>query len=116
MKKFLVVMAIVLCTVCVVRVHAVQATSILELSSNNGATWTKITDGGAHDFNPEAGAITFVGSIGTWKINVTTGLTKPAVGSVTLPVMDLNTVDTSTGKGTLLIKFIDYGFGPSTGL
>lgn len=115
MKRFLVVMAIVLCAVCVVRVHAVQATAMLELSSNNGLSWTTITDGGAGDANSAAGAITFVGSIGNWNINVTTGLTKPAIGSATLPAMDLNSVDMSTGKGTLLIRFIDYGFGPSTG-
>lgn len=115
MKRFLVAMAIVLCAVCVVGVHAVQATAILELSSNNGLSWTTITDGLAGDVNSAAGAITFVGSIGNWNINVTTGLTKPAVGTATLPVMDLSSVDVSTGKGTLLIKFIDDGFGPSSG-
>ncbi len=108
-------MVIVLCAVCVVRVHAVQATSILELSSNNGLSWTTITDGGPGDVNSAAGAITFVGSIGNWNINVTSGLTKPAIGTATLPAMDLSSQDVSTGKGTLLIKFIDDGFGPSSG-
>ncbi len=64
-----------------------------------------IADGSAQDSNIAPGAVTFMGSIGGWSINVSTGLTDPA-----LPVaqLDLNSVDVSAGTpGTLEIWWSD---------
>jgi hypothetical protein len=59
-----------------------------------------------------AGSVTWLGSIGNWQINVTTGITKPLEGSALLPVMHLSSVDFSTAPGTLRISFTEDGFGP----
>lgn len=86
------------------------ATPMLRLSTDGGGTWTTITDQLAGDFNPTPGAITFVGPLTGFPVNVTTGITKPALGSTTLPSMDLNSVD--IGAGALIIEFSDTAFGP----
>jgi len=71
---------------------------------------------GVYDLAPAvAGQVTASGSLGVWFINVSTGITKPASGSATNPHMDLNTVNMSTGAGTMTIKFTDTGFGPFAG-
>ncbi len=83
--------------------------SILKLSV--GATTITIVDGGAGDSNGAAGVITFIGSIGGWGINVSTGITYPALGSPALPQLDLNSVNvSSSGAGTLTISFSEKGF------
>ena len=61
--------------------------------------------------NPTIGAITFIGSITNWDINVSTGLSKPVLSaSPGAASMDLNSVDHSTGAGTLNIFISDTGF------
>lgn len=77
----------------------------LKIFDNYGNTVT-ITDGGLGDVNSAAGAITFVGAIGDWNINVDTGLTIPATAANQL--QDLNFVDTKTTtnhQSTLTILF-----------
>ena len=59
------------------------------------------------------GVITFNGGLGgtVWTVNVTTGLSKPTLGSAPFPVMDLNSVNVSgLGAGTLIIEFTDTDF------
>ena len=57
------------------------------------------------------GAITFIGSIGVWDINVTTGLSKPVIGSAGAPYMDLNSVNVTTeSAGHLVFGVSDIGF------
>jgi hypothetical protein len=68
---------------------------------------------GAGDSNGVVGALTYIGTIGVWAVNVSTGITKPVQGSATDPFMDLNTVNTSTAAGTMTIKFSDIDFGPT---
>jgi hypothetical protein len=68
---------------------------------------------GVFDLSPAiAGQVNVSGSLGVWSINVSTGISKPTSGSATVPKMDLNTVDMSTGAGSITIKFSDNGFGP----
>jgi len=83
-----------------------------DLTSGQGAV---ITDGGANDLNPALGAITFMavgGGLGNFSINVTTGLSKPAIGGITdFGQIDLNSVNVlSTGTGTLRLTLEDTGF------
>jgi hypothetical protein len=76
----------------------------LQLSS--GASTFTILDGGALDANPLDGVITFIGSVGDWLINVSTG-----VGSGMGPnYMDLNSVNNSSvaTTSTLTINFTQF--------
>ena len=78
--------------------------------SDGGANTVTIVDNGAGDQNSALGAVTFIGSLGIFNLNVSTGLTKPAQGSAAAPQIDLNSIDTSTGAGTLTITFSEDGF------
>ena len=100
-------------------IAAVMAAGILTSSAaltamtiTDGTTTTTILDGGVGDVNPSAGAVTWVGGLGNWTFTVDTGTSKPLIGGVFNPLMDLNFVANSTGAGTLTITFTDDGFGP----
>jgi hypothetical protein len=69
------------------------------------------------DSNPAPGVVSYIGAVGiNWTLNVTTGLSKPDLGSSTQPWMDLSSVNaTSKGAGNLTIKFSDDNFGPTSG-
>lgn len=82
--------------------------------SDGGSNFVSIADGSALDLNPNSGVVTFVGSLGTWLVNVSTGGSKPIFGSTGSPFMDLNSID--YGIGTLTITFSDTGFENTTGL
>jgi hypothetical protein len=63
------------------------------------------------------GTAMYNGSLGNWLINVTVGLTKPTLGSVLYPEMDVNTLlvsNSSTSASTLYVLWSDSGFGPLT--
>jgi len=113
MKKVMMMMVVV-AFVFALAVPGVHATPYLLL--NDGITSVQIFDGGAGDQNSLAGAITFIGGIGSWTANVTTGLTFPVLGSATSPEVDLNSVDVSSSSGgNLAIWFVADGFGPFNG-
>lgn len=81
------------------------------LTMDDGSTFIKVVDGGAGDGSPIDGMVAWTGLISpTWFIAVNSGLTKPAYGSATAPMMDLNFMDGSFGAGTLTIKWTDDGF------
>jgi hypothetical protein len=88
------------------------AHAIPTLTLSSGGQTVVISDGTFRDMNPELGAVTFIGRIGSFRVSVTTGITFPEIGSLTLPEIDLNSVDTSTAAGTLDIWFTESGFGP----
>jgi hypothetical protein len=96
---------------CVTAISATRAdaAAILRLTDVATATTVTITDGsvvpGAVDANGAVGAITWIGSLGVWVVNVSTGISKPVFGDD--PHMDLNSVDVSTGAGQLIIEFTD---------
>jgi hypothetical protein len=72
-----------------------------------------IVDGGAGDsFAGVPGTIAFVGSYGVFTINVTSGVSKPSIGSAANPQLSLDTQSVSSGAGTLYIQFSDDDFGP----
>ena len=73
-----------------------HATSLLLDDPNDGIPALVINDGGLYDVNPAVGAVTFVGSVGHWSMNVTTGLSYPLQGSPAVPYLDLNSVDSTT--------------------
>jgi hypothetical protein len=88
-----------------------QATLILQVS--DGTTTKTIADGSALDFNPIAGAITFIGAVGSnWFLNVST-----AIGTAQYQSgfgLDLNSVNSSFAAGTLQVAMTETGlnWGP----
>jgi len=87
------------------------------LSINDGVDPViTIGDNGAGDLNPAVGVLTLSTNVGVWSLTVSTGATKPALGSSTNPVMDLVIQASSTGAGSLTYTFSDNSFthGPAT--
>jgi hypothetical protein len=78
--------------------YAASFALLLEDGVNPAIT---INDGGLGDLDSRAGVIVFNGSIGVWTLNVSTGLTYPEAGSPAAPYLDLNSLNSSTGAGTL---------------
>lgn len=69
-----------------------------------------VQDGGVGDLNSTDGAVTWLGSLGVWSVNVSTGIGYPVAGTLTWPYLDLNSVNVSTGAGTLTITLVQGGF------
>lgn len=67
-------------------------------------------DGDAADRNPTTGAVMHIGPVGTFAVTVSTGFTKPVLGTPELPWMDLNSIAVSHSPGTLVIEFTETGF------
>ncbi|HEY8506283.1 MAG TPA: hypothetical protein VIL46_16975 [Gemmataceae bacterium] len=90
-----------------------EAAFVLRLTE--GASSVTVVDQGAGDSNPAVGAITFIGPVGVFTINVSTGLSKPVLpASSTFAEMDLNSVNTSNAAGTLVIELTDTDFPATT--
>ncbi len=90
-------------------VGVARANAVLELIS--GTSSVSVTDNGAGDLTPALGAVTFSGSVGAWTLTVDTGTTKPMIGSVQFPAMDLSFHAVGpAGAPLLYILFSDDGF------
>lgn len=76
-----------------------------------------VADGSLQDANSLIGVVTYIGTIGAWTVNVTTGLSKPIIGSAAVPQLDLNSVNVTTlAAGHLRFGVVDSGFtGPISG-
>ncbi len=101
---------------CAVTLLTPRAHAVPTLTLFDGTTTIVVTDGSGLDQSGAAGVVTFNGVIGVWDINVTTGLTKPVLGSASAPEMDLNSIDHSTGAGILTITFSETGFTAPSGM
>jgi hypothetical protein len=94
---------------------SVSAAPVLRLSTSQGLTTGAIADGSGLDVNPLAGAVTFVGPLGAWVANVTTGIGSPLLPP---PALDLNSVNLSTfgvgafpgGGGSITIELSEQNF------
>ena len=80
-----------------------------------------ITDQGPGDGSPTVGVITFNNLVGSFNINVTTGISKPVIGGVTnLAELDLNSVDVHSTGGAATLKITledtDYLLGANGSL
>ena len=79
----------------------------------DGTTTITVWDDGVGDVNSTTGAVTYIGSIGVWTVNVTTGIGVPVVGTSSWPILDLNSVNvTTTTGGTLNVAVTQTGLGP----
>ncbi|QWV94207.1 PEP-CTERM sorting domain-containing protein [Geomonas oryzisoli] len=95
---------------------ALMTTSAHALSirlTDGGANTVTIADNGVGDINPMTGAVTYLGSIGAYIANVTTGFSYPILGTPAYPRLDLGSIDVSGGSdGTnkLYVYLTDTGF------
>jgi len=111
MKKLLSIMAILLMTAMVAFPPAAHALATLSLWDGTVNPAIVVSDGSPLDFNPAVGAVTFIGPVGVWVLNVTTGITKPNIGGPLDAAMDLNSVDvTGPVGGFLQLMFSEVGF------
>lgn len=114
MKRLVLVLGLVVALVGFMAVTQASATAELQLSS--GATTVTIVDNGALDqSNTATGVIsynsTISGAIGGWSLDITTGVTKPAAGSASVPYMDLVSLNSTSGlTDPITIKFSDTDF------
>lgn len=78
----------------------------LKLEDTVTNSFVIITDGGAGDANAAVGAITYIGTVGGWSFNVTSG-----IGDTVFPGfgMDISTINSTTGSGSLRISFTETG-------
>jgi len=81
----------------------------LTLTLNDGINTVTVVDGGAGDVNLTNGAVTWIGSLGSWSVNVSTGLGFPELGSLAWPKIDLNSVNVSNGAGGTLELMLSQG-------
>lgn len=100
-------------------VGAPQAYATAELRISDGTNTVDITDNnlaapvcsgavtGCTDANGGVNVVTFVGTIGTWTLNVSTGSSHGASVGTDL---DLNTTNSTTAASNLTIQFSDSGF------
>lgn len=91
-----------------------SAALVLQLEDSSGGIVT-VQDGGAGDMNAEVGAVTFVGAVGGWFVNVST-----AIGNTLTSFfgVDLSSVNLSApGAGSLSVRMTEtnLNFGMSAG-
>ena len=97
---------------CVSALTATRADAAAMLRLTQGVNQVTITDNLAGDSNPAVGAVTWIGSLGVFTLNVGTGISKPIF--IDDPHMDLSSVNTSSSAGALVIEFTDtdwFGLG-----
>jgi hypothetical protein len=110
MKKLSIILLISFLAVFFVVGSATAIPTLWIGTSTDAGDFFIIEDQGLGDINAALGAVTFSGSVDNFSVNVTTGITKPVIGSPGEPRMDLNSVNVSNGDGTLAIWWSDNDF------
>jgi hypothetical protein len=87
-----------------------SATPTIRLTQ--GLNTVTITDGSGLDQSAVAGVVVFIGTVGSYTVNVNTGITKPFQGSAQHPYMDIG--GSNIGTGTLTIEFSETSFTGNT--
>lgn len=105
-------------TVVALMAMSAYATPTLRIAS--GGQSCTLTDGnigsvcaggsGSGDSVGSAGSVSGSFIVGLFTVNVSTGVTKPTLGSAASPYMDLNTINVSSGAGTLVLEFSETDF------
>jgi hypothetical protein len=87
------------------------------ISVSDGSSTVSVTDGGVGDLSSNTGEVAGFFSVGVWNISFNSGVTKPAQGTATNPIMDLHVVAHSNAvSGTdpfsnmLTVTFLDTDF------
>ena len=107
----LAIKTVLLCAASLAAVLPASAALQLRLSDGLGAVVT-VTDGDAIDSNLSPGVVSYSGPVGiNWLTTVSTGGSKPVLGTASAPHLDLNTFEVnSVSGGTLTIELTDTGF------
>ncbi len=84
------------------------ATPILKVVSGNDTV--TISDNDPGDCNDLSGAVSWGGRVGDLFLNISTGQTKPVLGSQDYPIMDLLSVNISLGTGSLTLLWTETDF------
>jgi hypothetical protein len=88
------------------------AVPTLRITDNLGNSQT-ITDNVAGDLSATLGRVTWLGTVGAWDISVSTGSTKPFLGTAQTPIMNINSTATRIGNtdaGSLTFELFEDGF------
>lgn len=74
-----------------------------------------IYDNMAGDLSPQVGAVSFVGTLGNWDLNVVSAITYPILGSQSNPDFDLSSQNTSSAAvpGSLIVAASALGYNPA---
>lgn len=78
--------------------------AMLQLSMTSGATTINVND------TDGDGALFFNGSIGVFFINVTTGITKPTLGTASNPQMRMSSTLLNSAPGTITLSLTETNF------
>lgn len=100
---------VVLSLLLVTAANTMGTTLTLKLDDGVNPVVT-VMDGGMSDANPTSGAVTWIGGLGVWSVNVSTGIGYPVAGTLSWPYLDLNSVNNSTAAGTLTLTLTQGGF------
>jgi PEP-CTERM motif len=108
--KFLAVLAVLFGVLMLEIPSTVHAVAMLQLSEGTNSPITIYDNtfyNGRWDMHPAIGVVTFIGGVGDFAINVTTGITAPVIGGPAEAALDLNSIDVffSGSPSTLTIKF-----------
>jgi hypothetical protein len=105
MKRIMIRMLGLLMLIALVSVSAAFAGPVSLRLSNDGVNWITVPDNSGLDIDPTTGEETYVGTVGNWQINVSTGL-----GSAVLSPghMDLDSVDSSIFQGNPQSLYIEF--------
>ena len=95
---------VVVLAVLVAAMAVPSAFATAELTLQSGASTVDILDGGSGDSCPAAGCVTYIGSVGSWSLNITSGI------EGTTPFFDLVSFDTTTAQvDPIVMYFSDDG-------
>lgn len=87
------------------------ANAVPTLRLTQGASSVTVSDNGGGDINALSGVVTFSGAVGDFIVNTTTGITKPILGSATVPILDLNSINVNgNNAGTIVLEFSETDF------
>jgi hypothetical protein len=108
--------AVILMGMAVALAHASAATAApITLQLSSGASVVTVSDGGLGDVNPLAGVITYLGPVGSWWMNFTTGVDENVPGAAIMDLVSFNGAPLGASDPlTVLLTQIGL-IGPATG-
>lgn len=117
MMKSKIFLAGIATTVMLAAPMAANASTLTLEDVANASGVVTVIDQGAGDANAAVGAVTFIGAVGAFNINVTTGLGAPILGNgINFAQIDLNFTTASSAAGELEMTFLDEGLSLSSAI
>lgn len=111
LKRVLVIIFIGAALFCFGSVSRVDAVPIITMEDVLSGDTVTVVDNVLNDSDSELGGLKYVGAVGSWNVQWTTGITKPFTGPEGMPVMSINSLNaiSSTG-GDFRLIFNETGF------